>query len=82
MAQVLTRAAAGNIMWFLVFVGLDSCHISSSGSHRMGLLVNCDIGSRYNWFGSYHGWDSSSFGVLFNNAVVENTMAKLKYAFF
>lgn len=81
MAQVLTRATTWNIMWFLESVGMGYCHISSSGSHHMGLLVDCNIGSRYNWFGSNHGWDSSSFGILFNNAVVENTMAKLKYAF-
>lgn len=67
-------------MWFTVSVGMDCCHFSSSSAHHMGMLVDSNSRSRHYWFGSNHGWDCSSFGILFNHAMVENTVAKLKYA--
>ena len=79
MAKFLTRASAGNIVWFLVSVCVDGCYFSSCGAYWLGMLVNLDTGSRYNWFGCDNGWHCSSFGILFNHALVENTMAKLKY---
>lgn len=79
MAGFLTRTSAGNIIQFPVTVFMDGCDFSSAGAYHMGLLVDINIGPRYNWFGCNHGGDCSSFGILFNYALVENTMAKLKY---
>lgn len=67
-------------MWFTVFVGMDYRHFSSYSAHHMGILVDSYSGSRHNWISSNHGWDRSSFGILFYHVMVENTVAKLKYA--
>lgn len=78
MAGCLTRASAGNIMWFPVSICLDDCNFSRCGTHCLGMLVNLNTGSRYNWFGCDNGGHCSYFGILFNHALVANTMAKLK----
>lgn len=57
---------------------MDDCYFSSFGAYCVGLLVNSDIRPRYNWSSRYNGWSCSTSGILFHNALVENTMAKLK----
>lgn len=68
-------------MWFSVSLCMDNCYLSSCGTYYMGMLVNCNIGPRYYWSGCNNGWYCSSVGFLFNYALVENTMAKLKYVY-
>lgn len=81
MAEHLARSTAGYIMRFLVSLYMDDCCFSSCGSYRVGILVDCNIRPRYNWFGCNNGWNGPIIGILFNYALVENTMAKLKYVF-
>lgn len=66
-------------MWFSVSLCMDDCNFTSGGTYFMGKLVDFDIRSRHNWSGCYNGWSCSCFGILFDYALVENTMAKLKY---
>ena len=79
MAEHLARTTAGCIMRIPISLCMDSCYFSGCRSYRLGMLVDCDIGPRYNWSGSHNGWDCSVIGFLFNYALVENAMAKLKY---
>ncbi|CAK9183571.1 unnamed protein product [Ilex paraguariensis] len=58
---------------------MDDCYFSTCGVCDMGMLVDLNIGSRYNWSGCNNGWHCSSFGILFHHALVENTMAKLNW---
>lgn len=81
MAIYFTRTSAGFSMPFSLSISMDDCYISNSGSYHVGLMVNCNIGSRYNWLGCNNGWHCSSFGLLFCHALVENTVAKFKYVF-
>ena len=81
MATYLTRSSAGHIVSFSLSICMDDCCISSSNACHVGKLVNCNIESGYNWSGCNHGWNCSSIGILFNHALVENTMAKFKYVF-
>lgn len=81
MARYLTGASAWFIVWSAVSLFLDICYFSNCDAYYMGMLVDNDIGSRYNWFGCNHGWHCPFVGILFNHALVENTMAKLKYVF-
>lgn len=79
MADFPARISAGNIMWssFPGFMGY--CYFTSGGAYCLGMLVDYDTGERYNWFSRCNGWSCSTFGILLCNALVENTMAKLKY---
>ena len=81
MARYLARAASSFTLWYLESVCMDGCYFSSCGAYFLGMVVDCNIGSRYNWVGCNNGWHCSSFGILFNHALVENTMAELKYVF-
>lgn len=56
-----------------------NCSFTGHGADCMGMVVNSDIRARYNWSGCYNGWSCSAVGLLLCNALVENTMAKLKY---
>lgn len=58
---------------------MDISYFSNRGADHMGVLADCNIGSRHNWACCGDGWHGSSTGILFNYAMVENTMAKLKY---
>ncbi|TYK09969.1 calpain-type cysteine protease DEK1 [Cucumis melo var. makuwa] len=53
-------------------------YFSNHGADHMGVLADCNIGPRHNWACCGDGWHCSSTGILFNYAMVENTMAKLK----
>lgn len=81
MAEYIARTAAGYIVWIAVSLSVDGCGFSGHCSYHLGKLADWDIGPRYRWFGSHYGWDCSLIGFLFNYALVENTMAKLKYVF-
>lgn len=81
MAKCITRRTAGDNMSFSGSVSMDGCYFSSCGAYHVGKLVDCNTWSGYNWSGYNNGWHCSSAGLLFNHALVENTMAKLKYAF-
>lgn len=58
---------------------MDNCDLSGCGACYMGMLVNVDIGARYCWSSCNNGWKFSASGILLNNALVENTVAKFKY---
>ena len=62
-----------------IYDGMDGCYISGCSAYPVGMLVDCDTPSGHYWFGYNNGWHCTSFGILFNHALVENTMAKLKY---
>ena len=68
-------------MWFSVSLGMDGRYFSNCGAYHMGELVNCYFGPRYNWSCCNNGWNCSFIGFLFDHALVENAMAKLKYVF-
>uniref|UniRef100_A0A2P2KJ02 Calpain n=1 Tax=Rhizophora mucronata TaxID=61149 RepID=A0A2P2KJ02_RHIMU len=78
MALYFSRTSVGYTMPFSLFICMGGCHISSSGAYNVGMLASCDIGPRHNWSGGNIGWHCSSLGILFNHALVENTMAKFK----
>ncbi|KAL6506586.1 Calpain-type cysteine protease dek1 [Orobanche gracilis] len=80
MASLLARTSAWIIMWSSNPMRMDNCYIASRGACYMGMLVNSDIRTRHNWSSCYNGWSCFTFGILFGNALVENTMAKLKGA--
>lgn len=81
MAGFPTRTSAGSILWSSFPLCMDNCYFTSRGAYCMGMLVNCDIRPRYYWSSCCNGWSCSTFGILCCNALVENTMAKLKYVF-
>lgn len=66
-------------MWSSFSRFMDRCYFTSGGAYCLGMLVDSYTGSRHNWFSCCNGWSCSTFGILFCNALVENTMAKLKY---
>ncbi|KAG6736631.1 hypothetical protein POTOM_060495 [Populus tomentosa] len=72
------KVLSGHIVSFSLSICMDDCCISSFQCLSCGKLVNCNIESGYNWSGCNHGWNCSSIGILFNHALVENTMAKFK----
>ncbi|MED6130995.1 Calpain-type cysteine protease dek1 [Stylosanthes scabra] len=78
MAEYPARSSAAFALWLPESFSMGCCCFSNSGAYRLGLLVNCNTGSRSNWFGCNYGWHSSSLGILFNYALVENPVAKLK----
>ena len=80
MAEYLTRTSTGYAMFFFISIGMGGCCISSCGAYHVGMLANHNIRSRYCWSGCNNGWHCSFIGILFNHAVVEDSMAKLKYA--
>lgn len=82
MAKYIAGTAPPFTLWFLESVRMDDCYFSSCGAYCMGMLVDCNIGSRYNWVGRNNGWYCSFIGVLFDHALVENTMAELKYVLY
>lgn len=79
MARIFTWTSAGNILWFPLPLCMDNCHFSSCSAYFVGMLVDHDTRTGYNWFSCNNGWHCSSFGILFCNALVENTVAKFKY---
>ncbi|KAL6567140.1 Calpain-type cysteine protease dek1 [Orobanche minor] len=80
MASLLARTSAWIIMWSSFPMRMDNCYFASRGACYMGVLVNSDIRARHNWSSCYNGWSCFTFGILFGNALVENTMAKLNRA--
>ena len=82
MAKYLARSSTPFALRFSESFCMGCCCFSNSGAYNLGLLVDCYIGSRSDWFGCDNGWYCSSIGFLFNYAVVENSVAKLKYVFY
>lgn len=78
-AKYLARSSTSFTLWFPESVCMDCCCFPNSGAYYLGFLVDYNIGSRPNWFGCNNGGHCSITGILFYYAVVENTMAKLKY---
>lgn len=58
---------------------MADCYLSNRGAYYMGKLVNHNIGTGHNWFSCNNGWYCSFVSILLNHALVENTVAKLKY---
>lgn len=58
---------------------MDGCRISCCCAYHVGMLVGCNTPPGHNWSGYNHGWHCASVGILCNHALVENTMAELKY---
>ncbi|KAK4780068.1 hypothetical protein SAY87_016174 [Trapa incisa] len=82
MACYSKRTPARYAMRIPFFVCMDYCHISYCGSYNMGELVDCDTGTRFDWFGCYNGGNCPLVGILLNHVMVENPVAELKYAFY
>ena len=66
MAKYLARSSTSFALWFPESFCMGSCYFSNSGAYHLGLLVDCNIGSRPDWFGCNNGWHCSSIGILFN----------------
>ena len=81
MAECLARTTARSIVRLPLSLCMGGRDFSSCGSYHLGQLVDRDTGARHNWSSCNYGWNCSFIGFLFNYALVENTMAKLKYAF-
>ncbi|XP_073105600.1 calpain-type cysteine protease ADL1 isoform X2 [Elaeis guineensis] len=64
-------------VWILWAVNWRPWRIYSCNG--MGKYTYCTFESKYNWIGCNNGWHSSFVGLLFYNALVENTMAKLTF---
>lgn len=60
---------------------LGSGDISCWGGDNMGKCSYFSSGEEYYRHGCDYGWYSTSAGLLFHYALVENSVAKLKYAF-
>ncbi|MBA0552813.1 hypothetical protein Golob_023592 [Gossypium lobatum] len=80
MAEYFTRTSTGYAMCSFISSGMGDCFISSCGAYHVGMLANHNIRQRYCWSGSNNGRHCSIIGILFNYALVEDSMAKLKYA--
>ncbi|XP_027919117.1 uncharacterized protein LOC114178092 isoform X2 [Vigna unguiculata] len=78
MAKYLARSSTPFALRFPESFCMDCCCFSNFGAYNLGILVDCDIGSRSDWVGCNNGWYCPSIGFLFNYAVVENSVAKLK----
>jgi len=81
MAKYLARASTPFALWFPEPFSVVCCCFSNYCAYHLGILVGCNIGSTSDWFGCNNGWNCSLIGILFNYAVVENPVAKLKYVF-
>lgn len=62
--------------------GMDCCGFSSSDINHLGEFTHRDTGTRCDWISYNNGRFGFFTLILFNNALVENTMAKLKYVHF
>ncbi|MBA0851502.1 hypothetical protein Goshw_020885 [Gossypium schwendimanii] len=78
MAEYFTRTSTGYAMCSFISSGMGDCFISSCGAYHVGMLANHNIRQRYCWSGSNNGRHCSIIGILFNYALVEDSMAKLK----
>lgn len=79
MAESTARSSARCAMWFPISCCLDCGGVPYCNLDWLGLLADCYIGSTYHWTCDYNGWNSAFTGVLLNHALVEDTVAKLKY---
>lgn len=82
MAGTFTWTSTGSTLQFPLHLGMDNCCFSCRSAYLVGILVDLDTWTGYNWFSCNNGWHCSSFGILFDNALVENPMAKLKYVLY
>lgn len=79
MARDYTRVSLKCNMQFAVSVCMGCRPFSNCCSNSMGKFSHCTFGPKYYWFGCDNGWHCSVASFLFDNALVEDTMAKLKY---
>ena len=56
-----------------------NCYFPGNHCNLMGKYLDNDFGSRYNRTSGDNGWYGPFTGVLFYHAVVEDSVAKLKY---
>lgn len=66
-------------MHFSVCFCMGYCSLSNCSSYHLGDVVDFNLGSRYYRAGCHNGWCCTVAGILCYHALVENTMAKLKY---
>lgn len=81
MAKTCTGAAVKCTLQFPLYIRMGDCSFSCCCGYHMGEYSNIPFKPRYNWIGCHNGWYSSLIGILLDNALVENAMAKLKYVF-
>ncbi|PNX78384.1 hypothetical protein L195_g034362 [Trifolium pratense] len=78
-AKYLARSSTPFALWFPESFSMVCCSFSDYCAYHLGILVGCNIGPRPDWSGCNYGWNCSLIGILFDYAVVENPVAKLKY---
>ena len=81
MAGNYPGAAIKCTMQFSISVCMGDCSLSHRSGDGMGKYTYCTFESEYNWIGCNNGRHSSFVGLLFYHALVEDTMAKLKYVY-
>lgn len=82
MARNYPRAPIKCSLRFAIYVCMGDCSFSNCSCNGMGKYTYCTFESEYNWIGCNNGRHSSFVGLLFYHALVEDTMAKLKYALY
>lgn len=82
MANICARTSTKHTLQPFDSFCMACCHFPYSSSARVGKHPYCSSGKEHNWFSCYNGGCCFASVILLYNAVVENTMAKLKYAIF
>lgn len=79
MASICARTSTKHTLQFFYSFCMACCHFPNSSSACVGEHTYRSSGKEHNWFSCYNGGCCFAFVILLYNALVENTMAKLKY---
>jgi hypothetical protein len=79
MASICTRSSAKHTVQPFDPYCMASRHFPNSSRASVGKHPYLSYGKKHNWFGCYNGWGCFASIILLYNALVEDTMAKLKY---
>lgn len=82
MANICARTSTKHTLQLFDSFCMACCHFPYSCSARVGKHPYYSSGKEHNWFSCYNGGCCFASVILLYNALVENTMAKLKYAIF
>lgn len=79
MANICARTSTKHTLQLFDSFCMACCHFPYSSSACVGEHPYRSSGKEHNWFSCYNGGCCFAFVILLYNALVENTMAKLKY---
>ena len=79
MASICARTSTKHALQLFDSCCMACCHFPYSSSARVGGHPYRSSGKEHNWFSCYNDGCCFSFIILLYNALVENTVAKLKY---